>query len=212
MCGYGDLNKEDKKHTNDIFNKLTKYKNQLNNTHQPLHFQTALDVGAGIGRITYNHLYDICDKIDLLDINNNFLEIAKSNDIKNKINQCFASDIQSFSFTNNYDLIFIQWVLEYLDNKQLIKFIDEACKHLNKNGIMIIKENVNIDDDEYILYEEEGSMIRPYRMFDEIFKFRNKKCEDEENIYGVKVIDEGFIHYKEVEDICELKYWVIEKC
>ena len=65
MCGLGYLNDEDLKHTKTLFDCIKR----------EIHFNRALDVGSGIGRITFNFLYERCLQIDLLDLNNHFLDI-----------------------------------------------------------------------------------------------------------------------------------------
>lgn len=194
MCGFGALNEEDLLHTKNIFTKL-------NNEYDKFHY--ALDVGAGIGRITFNFLYDICDNIDLLDFNKDFLEVAKkteeSNELK-KIRNYYDLKIQNFKFENKYNLIYIQWVLEYIDDVELEKFLIDARNNLEDNGLIIIKENINIDNTEEIIFEEEGSIVRPYKQFEKIF-----------NELNFQIYLSDFILYKSVSDICEMKYWILRK-
>jgi protein N-terminal methyltransferase len=146
MCGFKELNNEDLKQTEEIINRLNKKE-----------FKKALDVGSGIGRITFNYLYKICDEIDLVDINENFLQVAKEQERKNggeKIKNYYSKELQKFKFEKSYDLIFVQWVLEYLSDTELKAFIKDVNYNLNEKGVVIIKENVNIDSESCIIYHE----------------------------------------------------------
>eukprot|EP01125_Pyxidicula_operculata_P009018 TRINITY_DN2979_c0_g1_i4.p1 TRINITY_DN2979_c0_g1~~TRINITY_DN2979_c0_g1_i4.p1 ORF type:complete len:264 (-),score=45.20 TRINITY_DN2979_c0_g1_i4:328-1119(-) len=84
----------------------------------------ALDVGAGIGRITQLLLSRIADKVDLLEQNPNFLKEAKEVVLKDHPNVdsylCFP--MQKFQFTKKYDLIWVQWVVIYLTDEDFISF------------------------------------------------------------------------------------------
>ena len=61
-------------------------------------------------KITFNVLYDMCKEIDLLNINKNFLEIAKKTEQekinfslkKPKIKNYYDSEIQLFKFAKKY--------------------------------------------------------------------------------------------------------------
>jgi len=194
MCGISELNEEDIAHSNKIFHDLKIDKN----------FNRALDVGAGIGRITFNVLYDKCEKIDMLDINRKFLESAliKEKEMKgNKIHRLYPQKLQDFNFEFIYDLIFIQWVLEYLNEENFVKFLSNAVSHLKDDGYIIIKENVNLSDDNVIFIEEEGSLIRPIKFFESVFKnFRLNVKSDE------------LVIYKNVKyEIYDVNCWVLSK-
>lgn len=194
MCGIGELNQEDLIHSKLLFEKLGSQEN----------FRTALDVGAGIGRITFNVLYDKCEKIDMLDINKNFLDraLCKEKELNgNKINKLYATKIQNFEFERFYDLIFVQWVLEYLGDKKFYKFLFDCALNLNKDGFLIVKENVNTSDGTTLLIDEEGSFIRPPHSFENCF-----------NRIGLSLIHDEMVKYNSVKDeIYDVKCWVLKK-
>jgi len=104
----------------------------------------ALDVGAGIGRITKNFLVNYFDSVDLLERNHDFLEKAKTYINNGKVKNYFCYGMQEFSFENNnvrYDLIWIQWVIGHLIDSHLIEFLKKCQKALNPNGMIVIKDN-----------------------------------------------------------------------
>jgi 2-polyprenyl-3-methyl-5-hydroxy-6-metoxy-1,4-benzoquinol methylase len=192
MCGFKELNEEDLINTKSIFTQLSTKE-----------YKRALDVGSGIGRISFNFLYDIVEQIDLLDINKNFLQVAEEQQNKiggNKIKNFYCSEIQKFRFDYNYDLVFIQWVLEYLNDSQLEIFIKNVYQNLENEGIIIIKENVNLDSNSNFVYPKEGSLIRNPKVFEKIF-FDS----------GFKIKNKNSVVFKNVADLCDIKFWVLEK-
>jgi protein N-terminal methyltransferase len=192
MCGFEDLNQEDNNHTINIIK--TYFKQGMNN-------KRAIDVGAGIGRITFNSLYDNFENIDMVEASNNFLQIAKNIEKEksdNKIKNFYNSTIEDFKFLYNYDLIIVQWVLEYVSYNDLISFFTRAKLHLQPNGIIIVKENINIYNDNDICIEEEGSLIRPYKTYEEIFSKSGLNVDFSEMVDFTR------------KDIYEIKCWILK--
>eukprot|EP00770_Monocercomonoides_exilis_P003446 MONOS_3426.1-p1 / transcript=MONOS_3426.1 / gene=MONOS_3426 / organism=Monocercomonoides_exilis_PA203 / gene_product=N-terminal Xaa-Pro-Lys N-methyltransferase 1 / transcript_product=N-terminal Xaa-Pro-Lys N-methyltransferase 1 / location=Mono_scaffold00080:122922-124033(-) / protein_length=276 / sequence_SO=supercontig / SO=protein_coding / is_pseudo=false len=95
----------------------------------PMTGTIALDIGAGIGRVTEKVLLKCFTKVDIHDQNQNFLNKAwgrlssyvKSGRLRNK----FASPLQDFTPPEKeYDLIWIQWVIGYLPSMDLIRCLN----------------------------------------------------------------------------------------
>ena len=113
----------------------------------------ALDCAAGIGRVTEFILCKFFKEIDLFENNQKFVEKCKikfkGND---KVKKIYTSSMQDFKFESKYDLIWIQWCLENLEDEDLKPFLKKCYDNLNNDGIIIVKENLyNFEDD-----EEEG--------------------------------------------------------
>lgn len=87
----------------------------------------ALDCGAGIGRVTKFLLTDFLEKVDMVEQNPDFLDQAKSYLGETrllKVEHFFQSGLQEFSPEKcRYDIIWIQWVLGYLTDSDLIEFL-----------------------------------------------------------------------------------------
>lgn len=103
----------------------------------------ALDCGAGIGRVTEYVLLNHFEMIDLMEQDEKFVnkskEILKDNP---KIRNITCSPLQTFDFNNEkYDLMWIQWCLENIEDQDLNKFMDKCREHLNDDGVIIVKEN-----------------------------------------------------------------------
>ncbi len=142
LGGWEDTHLPDIKCSNELLNGLI-----LTNQLKP---EYALDCGAGIGRVTSNVLINFFNNIDLFEKNENF--VKKCEEIfKNipKIKNIYLSSLENFNFKQKYDLIWVQWCLENLEDEDLIPFLKKCYENINDNGIIIVKENLyNINEEE----------------------------------------------------------------
>ena len=103
----------------------------------------ALDLAAGIGRVTEFVLCNFFKEIDLVEKDKKFIDKCKvkfsSND---KIKKIYMESLENFKFERKYDLIWIQWCLENLEDEDLEPFIKKCYDNLNEDGIIIVKENL----------------------------------------------------------------------
>ena len=111
---------------------------------------SCLDCGAGIGRVTEYVLSNFFKEIDLVERDKKFIEKCKTKFSGNsKIKNIYMSPLESFKFERKYDLIWIQWCLENLEDEDLEPFLNKCYNHLNDDGMIIVKENLyNFDEDE----------------------------------------------------------------
>ena len=131
---------------------------------------TALDCGAGIGRITKHLLSHSFAQVDLVEQNKIFLEKAKDylqgND---KVGHLFCCGLQNFvPKSEHYDVIWCQWVLGHLTDDHLIQFFQRCVKGLKKNGVLVVKENLT-SSGEVEKDEEDSSVTRPEDLLKVIF-------------------------------------------
>ncbi len=128
-----------------------------------------IDCGAGIGRITNSVLQFYFSEIDLVEMNSKFVEygkkIFKDN---NKIKDYYCSPLQNFKFGKIYDCIWIQWCIENIEDDDLDLFLSNCYNSLNKNGLIIIKENISSRGNFYS--SEDYSKVRSDKIFKEIFE------------------------------------------
>jgi len=137
---------------------------------------TILDVGAGIGRIAENVLINYFDVVDMLEQDLKYSLYAKTVLGNNsRVRNFYNSSIQSFEFENSYDVIWIQWVLENLEDDDLQVFLSKCFKSLNKGGLLLIKENIVSKGCRYMT--EDFSKVRSDITFKKLFD----KC-------GLKII------------------------
>ena len=139
LGGWEDTNLPDIKCSNELLNGLILTKKLKNNS--------ALDCACGIGRVTQFVLCNFFNEIDLFEKDEKFVnktkEIFKYN---KKVKNIFCCGIENFEFKRKYDLIWIQWTLENLEDNDLIPFLNKCKNNLNDNGIIVIKENYYYED------------------------------------------------------------------
>ena len=112
--------------------------------------KSCLDCAAGIGRVTEYVLSNFFSEIDLFEKDKVFLEKCKQKFIGNdKVKNIYESSLEKFQFEKKYDLIWIQWCLENLEDEDLFPFLKKCYDNIKDDGIIIVKENLyNIDEDE----------------------------------------------------------------
>ncbi|XP_056630647.1 N-terminal Xaa-Pro-Lys N-methyltransferase 1 [Diorhabda sublineata] len=150
----------------------------LFNAKDPPGKEYALDCGAGIGRISKFLLTDFFEKVDMVEQNKDFLETAKIylGPKISKIANFYPIGLQNFKpEPEKYDVIWIQWVIGHLTNKDVIPFLIACRKGLKKNGVIVLKENITstdgIEKDEL-----DSSITRPMFMFHQLFEKAKLSC------------------------------------
>nr|CAG4645846.1 EOG090X0EJQ [Lynceus sp. MCZ IZ 141354] len=106
--------------------------------------QRAVDCGAGIGRITFSFLNKVFPVVDLVEQNKTFLEEAqKQLSATSHKGQFFNVGLQDFHPEREvYDVIWVQWVLLYLQDEDLVAFFQRCRLALKPSGVIIVKENI----------------------------------------------------------------------
>jgi len=131
----------------------------------------ALDCGAGIGRVTKSVLSRNFKKVDLLEQNQDFLNEAKNNHLKNiaSVNEFICAPLQSCALPpKTYNLVWIQWVIIYLLDADLIKFFKECKNSLTDDGVIILKENITREG--FVLDREDASVTRSHEHLKLLFE------------------------------------------
>jgi protein N-terminal methyltransferase len=125
-----------------------------------------------MGRISKGLLLPLFGKVDLVEASSVQLEKAKS-DLQSHANigRFINSGLESFPPDKEYyDCIWIQWVVGYLPDDDLVDFLIRcklALKPL-KSSVIILKENVTRDA-RYFLDTEDNNVIRSNSQFLSIF-------------------------------------------
>lgn len=120
-------------------------------------------------------------------MNSNFIETAKENLNElvesGKLDNFYCSSLQDFKFVDSYyNLIWIQWVLLYLVDTDLIDFLKRAKNALVTGGIIIIKENHT--NEGFFVDNQDNSITRSEAHFKNIFTSANLKLIKEERQSG----------------------------
>ncbi|XP_049850852.1 N-terminal Xaa-Pro-Lys N-methyltransferase 1-like [Schistocerca gregaria] len=172
LGGFPDISSIDLASSYKFLTSLLKVNDATVGTESNRHNKRAIDVGAGIGRITSGLLAKIFDQTDLVEQSQSFVDRARL-ELKQlinagKIGSIYCSNLRDFSFEHSYDLIWIQWVLMYLLDIDLISFLKRAKQALESGGMIVIKENHTHSG--FYADTEDGSVIRSDDHFKLLFK------------------------------------------
>lgn len=81
-----------------------------------------------------------------------------------KLGTIYNQGLQEFNPQSmRYDVIWSQWVLGHLTNDDFVKFFERCSQALNKNGVIIVKENVTSSED-IDIDDVDSSVTRPLGM------------------------------------------------
>lgn len=126
--------------------------------------KTALDCGAGIGRVTKGLLIPYFESVDMVEQDEHFCTSAPAYiGDTDRLGTVHNSGLQDFVFeAQKFDVIWIQWVLGHLKDQDLVDFFKRAQTGLKKNGLIVIKENFT-SNDEIEVDETDSSVTRPLK-------------------------------------------------
>lgn len=132
-----------------------------------------IDCGAGIGRVTSDVLIKYFEECDIVEQDEKFVETCKNNfKDEPKVKDIYQHSLQNFEFKKKYNVIWIQWCLENLEDNDLTDFLIKCKSNLEKDGMVIIKENI-VTRGTIFLQRDDYSKIRS----DIIFKKLIEKSE-----------------------------------
>lgn len=141
---------------------------------------SAVDCGAGVGRTTRHLLHPVSAHVDLLEQSAGFLATAKTNlaDCP-RVRNFIPRGLQDHMFDDGtkYDLIFIQWVLLYLTDRDLVEFIKRALTALHPGGRIMAKENVTANNTFYV-DKTDNSVTRAHAQYMSLFAEADAIVED----------------------------------
>ena len=124
------------------------------------------DVGAGIGRITKNLLLNLSHKVDIVEPVPKFTEaLLPSNftpsETQGSVAQIYNIGLESWipESHKRYDVIWIQWCLGHLTDKQVTATLQRLRPNLADKGWIFIKENVSTDPHGEDIFDDEDSSV-----------------------------------------------------
>lgn len=91
-------------------------------------FDTAIDCGAGWGRITKEVLLPKFKNVDLLDPAEE--QVKKAKEHVPEVKKFIVKGLQDFEFEYKYDCIWVQWCLCYLTDLDCMSFLEKAREGL----------------------------------------------------------------------------------
>lgn len=90
-------------------------------------------MGAGVGRVVEHVLSKQFAKTDLLEPLPHFMTKAKDalESCSEKIGTYYETGMEKFEFQRKYDLIWFQWVIGHLTDKDLVAFLKKCRDNLS---------------------------------------------------------------------------------
>ena len=161
-----------------------------------------IDCGAGIGRVTSSVLRNYFKECDLMEQNERYISFCKEAfKYEEKVKNIFLSSFQNFEFDvekrGKYNVIWIQWCLENLDDDDLKEFLVKCTNALEESGLIIIKENIVMKG--YHFSDCDFSKQRSDVIFKKVF-----------NESGLKIF-KHFHHPNWPEDLMKVSVFVLKK-
>ncbi|KAH0522616.1 hypothetical protein TsFJ059_006439 [Trichoderma semiorbis] len=132
---------------------------------------SALEGGAGIGRVTEGLLLKVAEQVDVIEPVVKFTTALQS---KPGVRNVFNVGLQDWQPTKeiNYDLIWVQWCVGHLTDVQLAEFLVRCQEALNPDGIIVIKENLSTMGSDFF-DNRDSSVTREDTKFQSLFAQAN---------------------------------------
>lgn len=132
-----------------------------------------VDCGAGVGRITEGFLGDVCKTVDIVEPVKKLTDALKEGKLgpTGVIGDIYNVGLEGWHPHKKYDLIWVQWCVGHLTDKQLIDFIARCRGSLTETGLVVVKENQSTDPSGSDMYDDEDSSVtRTDTKFKSIFE------------------------------------------
>jgi protein N-terminal methyltransferase len=104
----------------------------------------AMDGGAGVGRVTKNVLLKAFESVHLLEGSHALSKHSRRYLGNKRAQRCtFAhAKMQDFApMPGAFALIWLQWVLQYLIDEDVVAFLRACGASLERHGVLVVKEN-----------------------------------------------------------------------
>lgn len=132
-----------------------------------------VDCGAGIGRVTMGFLSKVCDVVDVVEPVEKFAAEVKSAKMigNGLLGETYVTGLEDWNPEIQYDLIWNQWCLGHLTDKQLVAYLKRCSKTLTSEGWIVVKENLSTTKDEADAFDPvDSSVTRTDKKFRKIFE------------------------------------------
>ncbi|KAL2055843.1 hypothetical protein ABVK25_004087 [Lepraria finkii] len=138
-----------------------------------------VDCGAGIGRVTAGFLSTVCETIDVVEPIEKFANEVKGAEMagNGQVGNVYGSGLEDWVPEQQYDLIWNQWCLGHLKDKELVEYFQRCKKAVTIDGWIVVKENMSTNRDwEDIFDETDSSVTRTNEKFHQLFKEADIRC------------------------------------
>ncbi|KAK4697431.1 protein N-terminal methyltransferase, partial [Lecanoromycetidae sp. Uapishka_2] len=138
-----------------------------------------VDCGAGIGRVTAGFLSTVCDVVDVVEPVEKFAKEVKGVKMagKGEVGKVHVVGLEAWEPEERYDLVWNQWCLGHLTDRQLVSYLERCKKVVTEDGWIIIKENMSTNvDGEDVFDETDSSVTRTNEKFKQLFREAGINC------------------------------------
>ncbi|RYO83844.1 hypothetical protein DL766_004140 [Monosporascus sp. MC13-8B] len=130
---------------------------------------SALEGGAGVGRVTEGLLLDVAESVDVIEPVAKFTASLQDKHGVRKVFNVGLEEWQPIDGTK-YDLIWNQWCLGYLTDEQLVQYLKRCKVALNPNkGLIVVKENISTSGID-LFDDGDSSVTREDRKYQNLFR------------------------------------------
>eukprot|EP00188_Purpureofilum_apyrenoidigerum_P000379 Plantae.Rhodophyta-Purpureofilum_apyrenoidigerum.ctg11628.p1 GENE.Plantae.Rhodophyta-Purpureofilum_apyrenoidigerum.ctg11628~~Plantae.Rhodophyta-Purpureofilum_apyrenoidigerum.ctg11628.p1 ORF type:complete len:244 (+),score=39.30 Plantae.Rhodophyta-Purpureofilum_apyrenoidigerum.ctg11628:46-732(+) len=141
----------------------------------------ALDVGAGIGRVSRNLLLPLFALVDMLEADAVYVKQSNIYVADERLERRICCPMEDFKpEKGKYSVIWIQWCIIYLTDADLISFIRACAEAVAPNGYVCIKDNVCSKG--FVVDKSDSSVTRSERYLQGLL--------DEAGVAIVKICDQ----------------------
>ena len=131
---------------------------------------SAIDCGAGIGRVAHHLLCPIFSYVDLVEQNPAYVDTARTLCTAPAMRHFFTSGLQSFCpAAASYSVVWVQWVLSHLTDADLVSFLTRCRQALTsrRGTYVVVKENTAREG--FVMDRDDGSVTRSDLLFKAAF-------------------------------------------
>lgn len=138
---------------------LTKLRRQSATASDGKTMSRGADCGAGIGRVTAGFLSKVCEVVDVVEPVQRFAEAAKEAKMAGSgiVGNIYIKGLEDWDPEGPYDLIWNQWCLGHLTDKQLVAYFIRCKKAIANGGWVVVKENMSTDPNGEDMFDEMDS-------------------------------------------------------
>ena len=170
LGGYPGISRTDLKGSATFFAKLRREYPSLSADGA---LQRGVDCGAGIGRITAGFLSTVCEVVDVVEPVEKFAREIKGQNMvgRGAVGSICVTGLEDWVPEVQYDLIWNQWCLGHLTDKQLVAYLGRCKKAVTIDGWIIVKENMSTNvNGEDVFDRLDSSVTRTDQKFRQLFK------------------------------------------
>ena len=175
LGGYPEISRVDLKGSANFVAKLRREQqvhSSLPATPGPL--RRGVDCGAGIGRVTAGLLSAVCEVVDMVEPVEKFAREVKGQKMvgSGSVGHVYVIGLEDWvpDKEAKYDIIWNQWCLGHLTDKQLVAYLERCRRALTVDGWVIVKENMGTNaDGEDVFDQQDSSVTRTDQKFRRLF-------------------------------------------